>query len=645
MPQDHLWIEGISRSGKTGLLVDRLQNWDMDQWLVLTTETDQKRQLSERLTKAPRAIHPWQGWLKEMVLLFFPLLATRLGLSCQSPIVLRVEKEQELAYQVWLSQIQSRTITLPNTSGPRLVRRLLDIYFLAVNNGYSLDNLGPILARETETPLPIEAITVALGEWRSFCWQKGLLTYTLISELFAEHLLELPQFQTYCQNQFTGVAIDDADELPALASRFTQLMITWGINTLITYNPDGEARWGLGASARAWLPLRQKCQIVSLDRPQDSLAIHSPILCQQIVEPMLVEAESQLPLILIQEISRSTLLRTTANYICTQVRRGQIEPQDIAIIAPGLEAIARYTFTEIFQAQGLPILPMVDQRPLNLSVEVRALLTLLALQYPQLGRLIRNLDMGEMFTTLMPEIDPVRADLLEKFCFAPSLSRPQLQDVTVYADWYRFGHRVTALYRDLRKWLEANTALQPLLFLDRAIQHFYQPQNLSYGGISALKMLMETAQHHWKVSQRLEDLAPDHPHILETFIDGVRRGIVTANPYPPNLPSTGIMITNIFQYRMARSRHRWQFWLDIGSDFWQEGGSAILFTASLFRSDWTETQETEPQERLRRIIQDLLCRCTEKIFLCDSDIDIKGNEQSGILSALGDLATTLGHLD
>jgi hypothetical protein len=576
-----------------------------------------------------------------MVLLFFPLLAERLGLDPKAPIVLRVEKEQELAQRLWSSQIKNGDLAMGRAGTPQLVRRLLDIYFLAVNSGHRED-LEQILARETTIPLPVAVIVSALKQWRAFCWHRGLLTYTLIAELFSEHLLGIKEFQAYCQKQFNYLAIDDADELPAIASHFAQTLREWGITTLITYNPDGSARWGLGADQPAWQKLQSHCQIINLEPPQDSLARHSSLLYEHICDPMFRAQPPALPLILIQEISRSSLLRRTATYICNQIRQGVIAPAEIAIIAPGLEAIARYTFTEIFQAQGIPILPMVDQRPLNLSVEVRALLTLLALHYRQLGILLRDGDMAEMLTTLAPAIDPVRAHLLAEFCFVPDTIHPRLQDVTVYPHWYRLGHSVTAVYRDIRAWLEGQSAIHPLLFLDRAIQHFYQRQNLTYGGIIALKTLMETAQHHWEIQQKLENLAPDHHTILHSFITGIRQGMVTANPYPPNLPATGIMITNIFQYRMARSRHRWQFWLDIGSDFWQEGGSAILFTAPLFRSDWGQGEKA-PQEQLRRIMQDLLCRCTEQVFLCNSDIDTKGNEQMGILGALGDLAQPLGN--
>lgn len=82
----------------------------------------------------------------------------------------------------------------------------------------------------------------------------------------------------------------------------------------------------------------------------------------------------------IQTISRVQLLRETAQNIIDNVKSGQVEPGEIAIIAPGLDAIARYTLTEILLKQDIPVQPLNQQRPIIANPAIRTLPTLKAVR-------------------------------------------------------------------------------------------------------------------------------------------------------------------------------------------------------------------------------------------------------------------------
>jgi hypothetical protein len=109
---------------------------------------------------------------------------------------------------------------------------------------------------------------------------------------------------------------------------------------------------------------------------------------------------------------------------------------------------------------------------------------------------------------------------------------------------------------------------------------------------------------------------------------------------PIPIDRSAITISNIFQYRSLRSSHRWQFWLDVSSSFWEQGGAATLFAAPLFLKQWNgrtwmpEDDYAMNKQRLQRIIRDLLGRATEKVFLCHSDLAVNGTEQMGALFPL-----------
>jgi hypothetical protein len=240
--------------------------------------------------------------------------------------------------------------------------------------------------------------------------------------------------------------------------------------------------------------------------------------------------------------------------------------------------------------------------------------------------------------------------MLAEYCFKPDIDRPELLEITAYPEWHRLGYCATEAYNAMRLWLEEqrqNPPANPLIFLDRAIQQWLRPQTLSYQQIMPLRALVETAQHHWETAYRLSSQLgrpSDHLSLLTTLISNLRQGMVTANPLPQRQSPEGVTLSTIYQYRMHRGCHRWQFWLDIGSNLWLEGGSAVLYGAPLFQSQWqgqwnSQLQDATNQERLRRIFLDLLCRCTERVYLGYSELNVKGQIQSGFAQALLDIAS------
>jgi hypothetical protein len=168
---------------------------------------------------------------------------------------------------------------------------------------------------------------------------------------------------------------------------------------------------------------------------------------------------------------------------------------------------------------------------------------------------------------------------------------------------------------------------------------------LPYDRLSALRELMETAGHYWEIQGRLQRVEPTNGGDSETiahFIQLLRQGTVTANPFPVRSEgpeAQAVTLANIFQYRSSRRAHKWHFWLDAGSPLWLSGGAATLFGAPLFlRSQqghpWqTEEEAAADQQRLRRILLDLLSRCS-LLYLCHSELAVNGQEQTGPLLPL-----------
>ena len=720
MLSDSVWIVGSSRSGKTTRLVEQFCSWVQSQIdsrrqvyssrqmrsnrktlpkrpdvqqseagvLVFAANDDNRRELADRIIAVTQGKYPVRaktplGFFQDEVILFWPLLIQLLNLRAQFPVRLRPETEQELATRLWRSQLDEELQLEKRVSESRLVRRILDLFQLAAYSGTPIENISSLLefslieAEGVTMVLPLK-VTSLLVQWRNFCLERGLLTYGIITELYWQHLLPDPNYQRHLATRYRLVLADDVDDYPAIARHLFEFLLDQGAVGAFTYNPDGAVRLGLGADPNYLAGLTARCQVETLTQPPlsclaDTLSLP---MVELFTEPMMLMT---LPSSVqsIQETNRAALLRQTAEVIIEAVQSGQVEPQEIAVIAPGLDAIARYTLVEILTKQGIAVQTLSEQRPLTSSPIIRALLTLLALVYPGLGRLVDRDAVAEMLVVLSqksvvssqlsvvssneqrtaepltPEIDPVRAGLLADYCFEPHPEHPNLLPVTAYERWDRLGYAATTAYGEILQWLEMQRSQQeqrllpsPISLLDRAIQKFlWTGSNLPYAQLAALRELLETAQHYWEVDARLrqsEAIEEPQSTTIAQFIQLLRRGTITANPYPVRPIGSGRAVTlaTIFQYRSSRQFHRWQFWLDAGSLLWLSGGAATLFAAPLFLQHrfgrpWTaENAMEEDEQRLQRILRDLLGRVGERVYLCHSDLAVNGQEQTGPLLSL-----------
>ena len=699
-----LWITGTSRTGKTSRLTQEFCKWVRKQLtqpvkksrqvlpqrqltsaiLVFAANNNNRRKLADRLSLAVEGTYPVicktpVGFISDEVMLFWPLLFEQLKLKAQFPLRLRPETEQELATKLWRDRPEW-DILIQTVSEYRLVRQTLDLLQLAGASGIPAEDIPTIL----EEGLPNLELDIGtnkqknqlnsqswqkmgqlLLDWRSWCLQRGLLSYGIIYELYWRYLLPNPTYQSHLIRRYQAIFADDVDDYPAIARDLFELLIDRGAFAVFTYNPDGKIRLGLNADPNYLEGLASRCQIEELPSLDTGLL---PELATTITN---LGSESFFPSILpdsiqsIQTISRAELLTTTADIIIQAVKQGEIEPAEIALIAPGLDEIARYSLIEMLSARDIPVEPLSEQRPLISSPVIRALLTLLALVYPGLGRLVDRDSIAEMLVILsrqsvagklIPDIDPVRAGLLADYCYHIDPEQPYLLPIESFSRWDRLGHKAGKAYGAIALWIDQHKSqlqeqeqawLNPILLLDRAIQTFFgKSHHLPYDLLAALRELMETAQHFWEVDRRLRQNEPSFQSQTATvaqFIQLLRRGTITANPLPLRQFPTqqgAVTLANIFQYRSLRSSHRWQFWLDVSSHFWNKGGAATLLAAPLFLQEWSgrswtpEDDYEMDKQRLQRIVRDLLARAEERVFLCHSDLGVNGTEQTGPLLSL-----------
>lgn len=689
-----IWIRGRTRSGRTTYLVNEFRHWVEEKFrlartfsrtsysprhlasliLVFAANDDNRRDLVNKLSISVPGSYPVVcktplGFFFDEVILFWPLLFEQLKLKAQFPLRLRPETEQELATRLWRPYLDEN-FTQTGISEYRLVRRILDLLQLAGASGIPVEDIPTIVEQglpEQDNWLVKPKLNELLLAWREWCLERGLLSYGLIYELYWRYLLPNDNYQQQLLRRYQAIFADDVDDYPAITKDLFNFLVDHNLFGVFTYNPEGQVRLGLNADPNYLSGLASRCQVIDLSA-RNGLAAQ---IGETVLELAINSSMTSLPHSLqsIQTTSRAQLLRKTSQFIIEAIARGEVKPEDIAIIAPGLDEIARYTLIEIISAEQIPIEPLNEQRPLISCPLVRALLTLMGLVYPGLGRLVRRDEVAEMLIILsrkpkntepgkdrklIPDIDPVRAGLIADYCYHIDPEQPRLLPVETFCRWDRLGHRVTYAYKEILDWLEATKLVQkeqgftnPIIVLEQAIRRFIgNGSYLPFEQLASLRELIETAQHFWEVERRLRlhqpSLEPQTTTVAQ-FIQLLRRGTITANPRP--VPYLGkkegaITLANIFQYRSLRCTHRWQFWLDASSHLWDKGGASSLFGAPLFLREWSGWMRTPEEDfeadqaRLVRILWDLLGRVGERVYLCHSDLGVNGSEQIGPLSIL-----------
>ncbi len=713
---DSIWIVGAARSGKTARLVEQFCIWSKTvkpmpatvsgsghsgrrragqtapAILVLAANGDNRLEFADRIAVATQGKYAFHsttpfGFFEQEVLLFWPLLVQSLNLKAQFPLRLQPETELELAARLWRRELDEGILQQTGASPNRMVRRTLDLLQLAAVSGTPREEIKSILEQGFAGEGGSNTLWTSMGEllerWREWCLMRGFLTYGIVCELYWRYLLQDETYQQQLASRYQAVIADDVDDYPAISGHLFDRMMLQGAAMAFSYNRDGGVRLGLGADTEYLGRLESRCRCVE---NLDAKAGLVPEIGELAVN-LAVNSDGFYPLGLnlprsvrsLETTSRAQLLRETAEIIVDAVKSEAVEPQEIAVIAPGMDAIARYCLTEILARDGIAALSLNDQRPLSTTPEIRALLTLLALVYPGLGRLVDRDAVAEMLVILgcqkhqeaetedsnltfnlqshsqnSKSIDLVRAGLIADHCFCPDIDRPKLLEITAFPRWDRLGHRAAGAYEQIVEWIEQQRSQQqerllpsPIALLDRAIQKFLMNDRyLAYDRLSALRELMETAAHYWEIHGRMQRIEPTNgggdSETIARFIQLLRQGTVTANPFPvrPEGPAAqAVTLANIFQYRSSRRAHKWHFWLDAGSPLWLSGGAATLFGAPLFlRSQigrpWeTEDETVADQQRLRRILVDLLSRCS-MLYLCHSELAVNGQEQTGPLLPL-----------
>jgi hypothetical protein len=656
------YLVGHPGTGKTTRLVQQLSallnaGVRPDRILVLVPQESGARRFQAALAPIKRRLAPhietFSGLIQRHVGLFFPRIAPQAGFGApnREPIWVNVESAQYLLDQLiapHLDQFGDLRV-----SRARLVIQILDNLNRAALSGFPLATLAERLGaawRGAASRLRAysAAQEVALA-FRQFCLRHGLVDFSLSVELFRAHLLSADFYRAYVTAQYRHILADNIEEGAPVVHDFLALLLETAESAWLVEDDPGGYRLNLGAEPASARALRARCaHVVHIEDAR--LATDAPPSPAHFAQALMAaittrQRSAHAPA---AEVAHSRywvdMIEATVARIAELVAQGA-PANAIAVIAPVVEDVLQFELAERLRAHQIGLHTLRPSRPLIDQPLVRALLTLARLAHPEWGDPPTPQAVARALAGAIAGLDVLRAQRIVEA--SQRVARAGLAPIEDAALWARVGPEFRPRYETLCRWLSAAAQLGlPLdVFWERL-----RAEVLSQAGFAlaedaeaaAICDKLVASARAFRRAVQFAGLQPDG-RADQAYIDALTHAPLAAEYAPerlPEVPAGHVLLAPAYTYLSDDYRSRYQFWLDVRSTSWHQRFHQPLthpYVLSRYgqpRDGWTDADEQQAsRDLLARVVGGLAFRCSERIYLMASALNISGQEDYGMLAS------------
>jgi len=633
-------------------------------------------------------IHTFFGLTQRHVGLFFPLIASRAGFSDarREPVWMNVE-----AAQYFLDRIAAphaghfEDLRMPHT---RLLVQILDDLNRAATTGFALEELADRLASawhgaESRRHAYRRVQEIALA-FRRFCLQHTLVDFSLGVELFRMHLLTAGFYRAYLAARYRHVLADNVEEAAPVIHDLLCLLLETCESAVIVEDDPGGFRVKLGAEPGSVRAVREACDAVEhvADARLQADAPDSPSRFGQALMQTIVARERRASLrSSAVEVLRSadgspmrywaTMVQAAAERAGMLIRSG-VQANQIAIVAPVVEDVLRFELEERLKAHGAGVHAVRPSRPLHDQPLVRALVTFARLGHPRWGQPVAAQELARALTLAISDLDVVRAQIIADAArrsagSADIATLPLLDDAAL---WSRVGPQFRERYVALQEWLwqaaecGAQDALLDVFWQTFAAEVLTRPGFvLNQDSDSALmcNKLIASARAFREVLGQANLLPaalptaevavlglgpkPDAAETIDiglAYIIALTQNVLAAEYVPERSPEVlpdQVLLVPAYTYLTGDYRSRYQFWLDVNATSWHERFYQPLTHPYVLSRGWRpgarwtdDDEQRAGRELLARMVGGLAFRCSDRVYLAASELNVAGQEETGMLA-------------
>jgi hypothetical protein len=323
-----------------------------------------------------------------------------------------------------------------------------------------------------------------------------------------------------------------------------------------------------------------------------------------------------------------------------------VSPSEMVVLAPFLGDSLRFALTTRLGERGIATVSHRPSRAVRDEPSARAMLTLSALAHRQWDYRPPVPDVADALQQVISGLDPVRAWLLAQIVYRPQHETLGSFDTIEISTQERITYLVGQRYERLRTWMvnyEAEAgSIPPDHFLSRLFgEVLSQPGFGFHTNLDAGRVVAELVQSAQRFRQTLyPEGADDWLDVSREYFSLVQDGLLAALYMSSwrDEEQNAVFLAPAYTYLM---RNRWadyQFWLDVGSNFWWERLEQPLTHPYVLSPTypagqmWSDDLEfAARQDALRRLVLGLVRRCRKHIYVAVSDLGEQGYEQRGPL--------------
>ncbi len=671
-----VFLKGPAGSGKTTLAIEHLRallrrRVPAESILILTPQRtlhEPYRRVLEEAAAGPVGevnLATIGGLARRACELFWPLAAEAAGFAHpeRPPVFLTLETAQYFMAYVVRPLLEQGFFASLTVDRNRLYSQILDNLNKAAAVGFPHTEIGARLeAAWVGDPMQRRVYADAqecASRFRSFCLAHNLLDFSLQLEVFWHFLWPQAEVREYFR-RYQHLIYDNIEEDIPLAHDWVRELLPQLDSAVLIYDEGGGYRSFLGADPISAASLAEACDqvqtftgswitspavetlrwgLVSVLREQPLPAL--PHLRAHLQQALVIPPDFRF---------YPQMLDWVADETARLIAEERIAPSEIVILAPYLSDALRFSLMQRLEERQVPARSHRPSRALNEEPATHALITLAWLAHPQWDNIPSGFDVARTWMLAL-KTDWPRAWLLSEIVYRPKkqtlLSFAHLKEEVQEQLTATLGER----YMRLRDWLMEYRQRGELLPLDHFWRELFgevlsQPGFGFHDDLDAVRVaatLIESAfkfrQALWPVLQD-EKLEQPLDRLNREYLNMVREGVIAAQYLEAwqTEDTDAVLVAPAYTFLMMNRPARIQFWLDVGAAGWYERlyqpltHPYVLSRHWQIGRPWTDADEVRTsQEVLTRLVDGLLRRCRERVYLGISDLGESGFEQRGRL--------------
>jgi hypothetical protein len=679
----HIFVEGPAGAGKSSAAVARLgrmlrEGIPASEILILVPQRTLGQAYLD-LARHPEAVAGGElelttlaGLSRRMVDLYWPLVSGEAGFEDpnRKPTFLNIETAQfhmALVVAPLLDQGYFEGVAIDRN---RLYGQILDNLNKAAFVGFDHTELAARLNlawidQSHQRRLYLDAQDCA-SRFREHCLRYSLLDFSLMVELFRDRLWPNSLCRDQLLTRYKHIIAENIEEDTPVSHDILTDWVQSSDSAMLIYDWDAGFRQFLGADPRSAYTLREQTNAQHIFPDSLNPSPHIEALRRSI--SLSFEREAPEPEVEIGpalQFEQHRYMPEMLDWITEQIQHLVMEegqsPGEIVVLAPFLSDALRFSIMNRLEQANIPVQSHRPSRSLREEPATQALTTFAALAHPDWNLRPVRFDISYALRQAVQDLDLVRAQLLAEILFRSIEGRADLLEFgDVKPDMQeRISFVLGGRYDTLRMWT-AN-------YRGRSEQHFdhflaklfgellSQPgfgfhHDLDAGRVTA--NLIDSAREFRRTVGPQIEAAGGSP--AATYLETVRNGLLAAQNVRSwnEQQDNAVLVAPAYTFLMANRAVDTQFWINVNSTGWAERLYQPITHPHVLSRHWPPTQRWTDEDEIQsnadsmhRLLNGLLLRCRERVYLGLSDLDEHGFEQSGPLLAAIQYALRVGEAD